>query len=189
MSSDQGRLFVISGPSGSGKSSICREVAERTGASCSISATTRKPRGNERDGEDYLFLSRQEFEKRIAAGRFYEHATVYDELYGTPREPIERGMAEGKTFLLDIDVHGAESVKRACTRAVLIFILPPDIEELRKRLEDRGTESDEALRLRMSRAEAEMARREEFGYTVVNRELGKTVEEIVGIVKSEKTHE
>ena len=104
MSNKGGKLFVISGPSGCGKSTVCLEVSERTGAQISVSATTRPQRGNEQDGVDYIFLSHDEFAAKIEDGWFYEHADVYNEMYGTPKQPIEEGLTAGNDFLLDIDV-------------------------------------------------------------------------------------
>lgn len=186
MSNKRGKLFVVSGPSGCGKSTVCREVSERTGAEISVSATTRPQRGDEQGGVDYVFLSRDEFAARVEEGWFYEHAEVYGEMYGTPRQPIEEGLTAGKDFLLDIDVHGATSVKSACEDAVLIFIAPPNMDELRRRLEDRATESKGDLELRMSQAVSEMACRDQYDYIVLNRNLEQTVVEVVGIVESER---
>ncbi len=186
MSSKRGKLFVVSGPSGCGKSSVCREVAERTGAEISVSATTRPQRGDEQDGRDYMFLPRAEFAARAEEGWFYEHAEVYDEMYGTPRQPIEEGLTAGKDFLLDIDVQGATSVKNACGDAVLIFITPPDMDELRRRLEGRATESNGDMELRISRAASEMTCRDQYDYIVINKDLEQTVAEVTGIVESER---
>ncbi len=177
---------MISGPSGCGKSTVCRKVSERTGAEISVSATTRPQRSGEQNGGDYMFLSRDEFAGRIEEGWFYEHAEVYGEMYGTPRRPIEEGLAAGKDFLLDIDVQGGASVKNACEDAVLIFIAPPDMEELRRRLKGRSTESKSSMELRMSQAASEMERRDQYDYTVFNRDLEQTVVEVVGIVESER---
>ncbi len=186
MSSRRGKLFVISGPSGCGKSTICREVAGKTGAVISVSATTRPSRDGERNGVDYTFISHEEFTGKIKEGWFYEHAEVYGELYGTPKEPIERGLADGKNFLLDIDVQGALNVRRACADAVLIFVSPPDIEELRRRLEGRATESKEALELRMSQAISEMNRRDRYNYTVLNKSLERAIVDVLEIVETER---
>lgn len=188
MSSNSGRLFVLSGPSGSGKSSICSEVSRRTGIDISISATTRKPRAGEEDGVHYIFMDRSEFEEKAAAGWFYEYAEVYEEFYGTPRRPIEKGLAQGRDFLLDIDIQGAESVRKACKCAVLIFVVPPDIATLRKRLEGRGTESGEELELRLSRTLAEMEKKDEYDYTVANRDLDGSVSEVMAIIDTEKAN-
>ncbi len=186
MSNKRGKLFVVSGPSGCGKSTVCRKVSERTGAEISVSATTRPQRGDEQSGVDYLFLSRDEFATRAEDDWFYEHAEVYGEMYGTPRQPIEEGLAVGKNFLLDIDVQGASSVKNVCGDAVRIFIAPPDMDELRRRLEGRATESNGDMKLRMSQAASEMACRDQYDYVVLNRDLEQTVVEVVGIVESER---
>lgn len=186
MSSRRGKLFVISGPSGCGKSTICREVAGKTGAVISVSATTRPLRDGERNGVDYTFISHEEFTGKIKEGWFYEHAEVYGELYGTPKEPIERGLADGKDFFLDIDVQGALNVRRACADAVLIFVSPPNIEELRRRLEGRATESKEALELRMSQAISEMNRRDRYNYTILNKSLERAIVDVLEIVETER---
>ncbi len=177
---------MISGPSGCGKSSVCREVSKRSGAGISVSATTRPQRGDEQNGVDYVFLPRDEFAAKVDEGWFYEHAEVYGEMYGTPRQPIEEGLAAGKDFLLDIDVQGATSVKSACRSPVLIFIAPPDMDELRRRLESRATESKAGLELRMSQAASEMTCRDQYDYVVLNRDLEQTVVEVAGIVESER---
>lgn len=177
---------MISGPSGCGKSTVCLEVSKRTGAEISVSATTRPQRGDERDGADYIFLPHNEFAAKIGEGWFYEHAKVYDEMYGTPKQPIEEGLTAGKDFLLDIDVQGAASVKRSRGNAVLIFIAPPSMEELRRRLEGRATESEKDLELRMSRAALEMACRDQYDYIVPNKNLGRTIADVVDIVESER---
>lgn len=186
MSSSRGKLFVISGPSGSGKSSICRRVSEKTGVPCSVSATTRPPRPGEQDGVHYLFLSPEEFASRASAGWFYEHAEVYGHRYGTPGTPIETALDEGNCLLLDIDVQGGKSVKERCRDAILIFIAASDDEELRRRLEKRGTESEQEMQLRLSKAAEESERRKHYDHVVVNDDLEKTVEEVIRIIGEEK---
>lgn len=189
MSNKEGKLFVISGPSGCGKSSVCREVSKRTGAEISVSVTTRAQRNDEQDSVDYVFLPHDEFAAKVEEGWFYEHAEVYGALYGTPRQPIEEGLAAGKDFLLDIDVQGAASVKGACKDAVLIFIVPPDLDELQRRLEGRETESEADLELRMSQAASEMTCRKQYDYIILNRDLEQAVIEVAGIVESERKNE
>ncbi len=188
MSNNRGRLFVISGPSGSGKSSVCRLVSENTGVPCSVSATTRPPRPGEEDGVHYLFLSPEEFAARAADGWFYEHAEVYGHRYGTPGEPIQNALNEGKCLLLDIDVQGGKSVKEKCRGAILIFMAASDDEELRRRLQKRGTESKREMELRLSKADEEGERRRYYDYVVVNDDLDKAVEEVMRIVESEKNN-
>ena len=185
MSSNKGKLFVISGPSGSGKSSVCEEVAQRTGIPCSISATTRPPRVGEENGVHYYFLSHNEFAARVDGDLFYEHAEVYGQQYGTPKEPIEKLLSNGGGCLLEVDVQGARSVRSRCADAVLIFIAPPTLEELRTRLENRGTESDERIDIRLSRAAEEIQRQGEYDYVVVNNDLAAARDEVTRIVESE----
>lgn len=181
----QGKLVVVSGPSGAGKSTICRLAVERLGAHLSVSATTR-PRGDsEIDGRDYYFLSQDEFKRRLAGGAFLEHADVFGNYYGTPREPVERAMAAGQTVILEIDVQGGLQVKAAMPSAMMIFILPPRIDELLRRIENRGRgEDDQARRRRLAKAEAEIAAgRAHYEYFVVNDVLDTAVQDVVKIIQ------
>ncbi len=175
-------LIVMSAPSGAGKSTLCdlllQEFPELT---YSISCTTREPRGMEEDGIDYFFLSREAFEARVREGQLLEHALVHGNYYGTPEAPVREAFAEGQSVLMDIDVVGAEQVRRAIAKLppedplragfVDIFIEPPDLDELRRRLVGRGEDAPEAIKLRLKNAEAELARAGEFTYRVVNDEL------------------
>ena len=148
---EKGRLFIISGPSGVGKGTIVSELLRRLGDSLelSVSATTREPREGEVDGRSYYFLTEDEFLKRVDNGGFLEHASVHGHYYGTPRPPVEEKLERGQDVILEIDVQGAMQVKENISDGVFIFILPPSISELRKRLVRRGTESDQDLELRM----------------------------------------
>lgn len=181
------KLIVVSAPSGAGKTTLCRMLLRDFGDRLvlSISSTTRAPRGNELNGREYFFLSREEFERCIRAGRFAEWALVHSNFYGTSREVIERAFSEGKSVLLDIDVQGAESLARtyagACHR---IFIAPPDLETLELRLRSRATESDEAIQRRIENARAELARQPEFDRTVINDSLDRAYLELRTIVES-----
>ena len=175
-------LIVMSAPSGAGKSTLCdlllQEFPEIT---YSISCTTREPRGQEEDGIDYFFLSREEFARRVREGMLLEHATVHGNLYGTPADPVREAFAEGQSVLMDIDVAGAAQVREAVARLpegdplregfVDVFIEPPDMEELRRRLVGRGEDAPETIELRLRNAEGEMARAGEFAYRVVNDDL------------------
>lgn len=175
-------LIVLSAPSGAGKSTLCdlllQEFPEIT---YSVSCTTRAPRGQEEDGIDYFFLSRETFEQRVRDGQLLEHAEVHGNLYGTPAEPIREAFAEGQSVLLDIDVVGADLVRRYVAKLpagdplregfVDIFIEPPSMEELERRLVGRGEDAPESIKLRLKNAKGEMDRAGEFTYRVVNDEL------------------
>ena len=186
-------LIVMSAPSGAGKSTLCdlllQEFPEIT---YSISCTTREPRGQEEDGIDYFFLSREEFARRVREGMLLEHATVHGNLYGTPADPVREAFAEGQSVLMDIDVAGAAQVREAVARLpegdplregfVDVFIEPPDMEELRRRLVGRGEDAPETIELRLRNAEGEMARAGEFAYRVVNDDLDMAYRRLRDIV-------
>ena len=171
MSRKKGRLFVISGPSGTGKGTICAELLKDIGNEFSVSMTTRGPREGEKDGKDYYFVSREEFLKNIEAGNFLEYATVFDNLYGTPKDMVMNRLEKGRNVLLDIDVQGGLQVKRAMPEAVLIFILPPSLAELRRRLEGRGTETAEKVEHRLGQALSEIKLIGEYDYYIVNDKI------------------
>ena len=152
MSRKKGRLYVISGPSGTGKGTVCGELLKEIGNEFSVSMTTREPREGEVDGKDYYFVSREVFLEHIEAGNFLEHATVFDNLYGTPKDMVLNRLERGRNVILDIDVQGGLQVKKAMPEAVLIFILPPSLAELRRRLEGRGTETAEKIEKRLGQS-------------------------------------
>ncbi len=160
---------MISGPSGVGKTTIARMLAEVPGIVRVVTATTRAPRAAEADGRDYLFMSRSDFEAAAARGEFLEHAEIDGNLYGTPRIPVERALAAGRLALVDIDVQGARSVKASGLPALFVFIEPPEMEELRRRLVGRGSEDAEAVRRRLDRAAREMEQKGLYDVVVVNR--------------------
>ena len=181
-----GKVFVITGPSGVGKGTLIEQVLEQVPElELSISATTRAPRPEELDGRDYHFLSPEEFDRRVEAGDFLEHATYSGNRYGTLLEEVERRLAEGRSVVLEIEVQGARQVREAMPEAVQVFIAPPSPEVLRERLEGRGTDSPEAIEERLLTAETELAARDEFPHVVVNDDLQKAASELEGLVRGE----
>jgi guanylate kinase len=178
--------FVITGPSGVGKGTLIGELCRRVpGLELSISATTRAPRAGEVDGRDYRFLDRAEFDRRVEEGDFLEFATFSGNRYGTLRSEVERRLAEGTSVVLEIEVQGARQVRAAMPESVQVFIAPPDPSDLRRRLEDRGTDSGEAIDKRLKTAESELAARDEFAYEVVNDDIERAAGELEAIVRDE----
>ncbi len=178
------KLVVISGPSGVGKSTICDELLQRLpNAWLSVSATTRKKTEAETDGEDYYFFSEEQFQEKIAKGEFLEYAQVFDNYYGTPRESVERALAEGKTVILEIDVQGGLQVKNKMPSAELIFVLPPKRRELEKRINGRARDDSEAIEQRLAGASRETAAAwQYYNHMVINDKLETAVDEIVEIL-------
>jgi guanylate kinase len=183
-----GKLFVFSGPSGAGKTTVCRLLMERVeGLTFSVSHTTRPKRDGEVDGEDYYFVSDEEFERISRDGGFAEHAVVHNHRYGTSKAFIEERTAAGVDVLLDIDVQGAEQIYAAYGgRGVTVFIITPTFDELAKRLARRGTDSPEELAVRIKNAETELARYREFKYYLVNDDLDTCVRDAEGIIRAER---
>jgi guanylate kinase len=181
-----GKVFVITGPSGVGKGTLIERLLERIpDLELSVSATTRTPRAGEVDGRDYHFLTPEEFERRVEAGDFLEHATYSGHRYGTLREEVERRLEEGRSVVLEIEVEGARQVREAMPEAVQIFIAPPDPKALRNRLEARGTDSAEAIERRLRTAEIELEAQGDFPHVVVNDEVQKASTELEGLVRGE----
>jgi guanylate kinase len=180
-----GQLFVVSAPSGVGKTTIIRAVLTRLpGLHYSISCTTRQPRTGEVDGQDYQFITRKKFQQGIAAGRFLEWAEVHGNFYGTDGEPIHHCLALGEDVLLDIDVQGARQVRCSYPAARTIFILPPSLEELLVRLKGRGTESEEQVARRMRAAHSELAESPWYEFVVVNDRLEEAVADFMAILRA-----
>jgi guanylate kinase len=176
-------VFVITGPSGVGKGTLIRGLMEHVPQlELSVSATTRPPRPTERDGVDYHFLSDREFDRRVAAGDFVEHARYSGHRYGTLRSELERRLQAGVPLVLEIEVQGARQMRAAMPEAVQVFIAPPSLEALRARLVGRGTDAARDVEARLATAREELAAREEFGHVVVNDRLEDAVDDLAGIV-------
>ena len=184
----RGTLVVLSGPSGTGKGTVCGVVRNHLGDAVrySISATTRKPRTGEEHGREYFFFSKEEFEALRDQNGFLEWAQVYDNYYGTPRAFVEEVLASGKDCILEIDPQGALQVRTATDEAVLVFIAPPSLEELRNRLTGRGTESAEEVEKRLSCAESELAYRDKYDYIIVNDDVETAAAKMEAILLAEK---
>jgi guanylate kinase len=183
------KLFIISGPSGSGKSTICRAVLDQTDAQLSVSATTRPCSKNETDGKDYYFLSESEFEEKIRQDAFLEYARVFDHYYGTPAEPVRKTLAEGKTVVLEIDVQGASQVFDKFPEAIGILILPPENDELRRRLCSRGRDDPETIEKRLAKAQKEIIQARTDGryqHTIINDDLSQAIETAVALIEKDK---
>lgn len=164
-----GNLFVVAAPSGAGKSSLVKALMELDSrVQPSVSHTTRAPRGQEKHGREYYFVSQPEFDAMVLAGAFVEWAHVHDNRYGTSKKAIEERMAMGADVILEIDFQGALQIKKTFSNAVLIFILPPSWEELRSRLERRGEDTPEVIELRLKNAALEMAQAREFDFVIIN---------------------
>jgi guanylate kinase len=180
-----GRLFVVSAPSGSGKTTIAHEILRRNPSfRFSVSATTRPRRPGETDGKDYYFLTKEEFRRRVDAGEFVEWEEIYGEYYGTLRSEIDRARDIGESMLFDIDVKGALSIKKQYPEAVLIFIRPPSVDVLVERLRKRHTEDEETLERRLARVPMEMEEGKAFDVEVVNDNLSRAVEDVQSIVEN-----
>lgn len=182
----KGCLIVVSGASGTGKGTVCAALLKkRTSLRYSISATTRNPRKGEQDGVQYFFHSCESFEKMIADGDLLEWADVYGNYYGTPKDPIESSLAEGNDILLEIDIQGALNVMEKMPDGIFVFLLPPSLEELERRLRSRGTDDEETIIRRLESARSELAAAAKYGYIVINDIVKDTVDTIDAILTAE----
>jgi guanylate kinase len=177
-------LVIVSGPSGVGKSTICRSVvAKLDNAYLSVSATTRPKSGSETNGKDYWFIPRDEFEKKIKQGQLLEHAEVFGNLYGTPKDKVDEALAEGKVVILEIDVQGAQQVKDIYPDAVMIFVLPPTQRDLVERMNGRGRDDEASAKKRLDTAEDEIAAAwRYYNNMVINDDLEQAVDEVIEII-------
>lgn len=184
---EPGVLIIVSAPSGCGKSTVVHALMERREKlRFSVSATTRAPREGETDGVDYFFVSRERFQQMIGEGAFLEHAEYVGNCYGTPRAPVEKLLSEGFDVYLDIDVQGAMQVKALMPETLMIFLMPPSMEELERRLTLRGTNTPEEIKNRLEAAERECALRDRFDYVVVNDVVERAVDEISGLIDAQR---
>lgn len=181
----RGCLVVLSAPSGGGKSTVIKEIVRRRpDFTYSVSATTRPRRQYETDGVHYHFLSREEFETGIHEGRFLEWEEVHGDLYGTDRHPIDSAVSEGRNVLLDIDVNGGERVAAAFPETILIFLYPPSLDELRRRLRARGADDESAIERRLARYPMEKEKGDRYPHRIVNEDIEVTIEAIMSIIES-----
>jgi len=186
-----GILFVLSAPSGAGKTTLCSNLRQKPDFVYAVSCTTRTPRKGEIEGEDYYFLSDEDFDQRVAADEFLEYAEVHGRKYGTLKSTVLENLAKGIDVLVDIDTEGAASI-RACGDQFIqdalcdVFIMPPHIEELRRRLTKRGTENDEQIETRIRNAQAEMERWREYKYTIISGSMEEDIEKFRAVMRAER---
>lgn len=184
-----GLLLILSSPSGAGKTTVCQKLlAQDSQLSLSISSTTRSPRPHEENGKDYFFLSSENFASQRQAGAFLESAEVFGNWYGTPAQAVENHRCQGRDVLFDVDWQGARAISQKCAThsVVKIFILPPSLSELEKRLRGRAQDTEDVIRKRMERALSEMSHWAEYDYVLVNREIDETVAAVQAIITAER---
>ena len=182
-----GHLFILSAPSGAGKTTVCQALlAGMSNLSRAITTTTRPLRPGETDGVDYFFLSKEAFQKKLKAGRFLEHAVIYDNYYGSGRDYIESKLAAGHDVILVVDVQGAWSIKKTDVPAVYIYLLPPSLGELRARLVGRKSDSTEMIEKRFAQAKKEISRYTEYDYCIINDDLAVAVADIRAVIRAER---
>jgi len=186
-----GILFVLSAPSGAGKTTLCSALRHKPDFVYAVSCTTRPPRRGEIDGEDYHFLDAEHFQQRVAAGEFLEHAEVHGHRYGTLKRTVTDHLALGIDVLIDIDTRGAATIRACADAAILdaladVFIMPPSLEELRRRLIKRGTETEEQISIRLANAAAEMERWREYKFTLISGSMEEDIEKFRAVMRAER---
>lgn len=186
MTMNKGRLIVFSAPSGCGKGTMLEEILKDERFAVSVSATTRAPREGEKDGVNYHFLSREDFEQRIADGKFIEHAEYCQNLYGTLASEVDGRLEQGLNVILEIEPQGAMKIREKRPDAMFIFIVPPSVGELRRRLKKRGTENDEVIEERVSKAAWEISQAEKYDYIIVNDALEDAVSDFFAVIRGEQ---
>lgn len=186
-----GIIVSVSGPSGVGKTTVCKRLAERMDAFLSVSMTTRPRRPNEVDGQDYIFITHEAFEQRITEGRMLEYARVYGgNIYGTPAEPVQQALADGRVVILEIEIEGTLQVKRQYPQTIGVYLLAPSPDDQKHRLVGRQQDSAEAIAERLSKADGEIRYAHECGaydHFVVNRDIDETVERLAAIIESKRS--
>lgn len=183
---NKGMLIIVSGPSGCGKGTVLAEILKSDRIFYSVSATTRSPRPGETDGVNYYFLTKEKFEKLIEEDGMLEYASYCGNYYGTPKRPVEEMLEQGKHVILEIEVQGAMKVMEKCPEAVFVFILPPSLKELERRLNKRGTEAEDVIKKRLSEAAGEIKQAYKYDYAVINGELEKAVDDLKAIIRAEE---
>lgn len=183
---NKGLLIVVSAPSGCGKGTVLHEILKDDSFYCSVSATTRKPREGEINGANYYFLSKEEFEQKIKDDAMLEYAQYCENYYGTLKQEVDSNLEKGKNVILEIDVQGAMQIKKQRPEGVFIFMLPPSVKELERRLRKRGTETDDVIALRVAEAEGEIKQASKYDYVMVNAALEDAVEDFKTIVNAQK---
>lgn len=181
----KGLLFVVSGPSGAGKGTICKKVLEKVDIDLSVSMTTRKPRPGEIDAKNYFFVTEEHFVETINKNGFLEYAKVYGNYYGTPKEIVLQKLEEGRDVVLEIDIQGALKIRESYPKGVFIFILPPSMSELRKRITGRGSETEDDINLRLGETLKEVSYIDKYDYCVVNGDINEAVHRVAAIIKAE----
>lgn len=181
----KGLLFVVSGPSGAGKGTICKKLLEKINIELSVSMTTRNPRPGEIDGKNYYFVSKEGFQEVLENDGFLEYAKVYGNYYGTPKKIVMEKLEQDKDVVLEIDIQGALKIRESYPKGIFIFILPPSMTELRKRITGRGSETEDDINIRLGETLKEVSYIDKYDYCVINGEINEAVSRVSAIIKAE----